>query len=122
MTNVNCRNYNQYYDDIINDSGQIDPNKCFNGSLVYQNVDNYHFNDFLNYKSKDYYDFINKNFDRYSFPENYSDLTYEQICEQQKYSLKPQQNLQVVYSIPTFKIMDFLYSMDLDPERLRRVL
>ena len=91
MTNVNCRNYNQYYDDIINESGQIDPNKCFNGSLVYQNVDNYHFNDFLNYKSKDYYDFINKNFDRYSFPENYSELTYEQICEQQKYSLKPQQ-------------------------------
>ena len=89
--NVNCKNYNQYYSDIINSDGQIDPNKCFDGSLVYQNIDKYNFNDFVNYKSKDYYDFINKNFDRYSFPANYSELTYEEICEQKNYSLKPQQ-------------------------------
>jgi len=66
-------------------------NGVFDESTVYRNINDYKFNDFVNYKSKEYYDFINKNFDKYSFPKNYSQLTYEEICEQPGYSLKPQQ-------------------------------
>jgi hypothetical protein len=48
-------------------------------------------NSYLNYKSKDYYSWINNTLKDYSFPADYSAKSFEDICESKEYSLKPQQ-------------------------------
>ena len=83
---TDCNNYNQYYTDVMGD-----PSKCFKGSTVYPKMKNFHINNFKEYKSKDYYSFINENLKEYSFNENYPSLTFKDICESSDYSLKPQQ-------------------------------
>ena len=73
---TDCNNYNQYYTDVMGD-----PSKCFKGSTVYPKMKNFHINNFKEYKSKDYYSFINENLKEYSFNENYPSLTFKDICE-----------------------------------------
>jgi hypothetical protein len=58
---------------------------------VYSNFTNFNLNDYLNYKSRDYYTWINNNLQDYSFPGNYRSQTFESLCENVDYSLKPQQ-------------------------------
>lgn len=61
----------------------------FDGKGVYDKT--FNFNDYLKYNSKDYYSFINDKFDRYSFKEDYSQKDFDNICNTDEYSLKPQQ-------------------------------
>ena len=70
---------NQYY------SGSV------TGSELYKNNLNFNFNNYNKYQSKKYYEWINKNFNDYSFNPEYSSKTFEDICENPEYSLKPQQ-------------------------------
>jgi hypothetical protein len=84
---------NQYYSDIIDEAGIIVPSKFFN-KKVYNNFITKNVNSYSNYKSKDYYSWINKSFAKdYSFPSDYSSKTFEELCENVDYSLKPQQKL-----------------------------
>ena len=53
----------------------------------------FNLNDYRNYKSKEYYTWINNNLNEYSFPSNYLSKSFEDICENVDYSLKPQQKL-----------------------------
>jgi len=88
---MDCNNYNQYYSDTLDSLGNFDQTKCFKGSEIYPKMRNFAINNYKDYKSKDYYNFINKNLGEYSFPINYADLTFEDICNSKDYSLKPQQ-------------------------------
>jgi N12 class adenine-specific DNA methylase len=88
---MSCDKYNQYYSDIVDNDGNIIKDKCFDGTSIYKNINDYNINDYMNYKNVEYYEQINRDFTRYSFPEDYDKLTYSEICEQTKYSLKPQQ-------------------------------
>jgi hypothetical protein len=88
---MDCNNYNQYYSDTLDSLGNFDQTKCFKGSEIYPKMRNFAINNYKDYKSKDYYNFINKNLGEYSFPSNYADLTFEDICNSKDYSLKPQQ-------------------------------
>ena len=88
---MSCDKYNQYYSDIVDNDGNIIKDKCFDGTSIYKNINDYNINDYFNYKNVEYYEQINREFTRYSFPEDYDKLTYSEICEQTKYSLKPQQ-------------------------------
>ena len=63
--NINCSNYNQYYTDVVDADGNIDETKCFKGSTVYPKMKNFAINSYKNYKSKDYYNFINENLNEY---------------------------------------------------------
>ena len=84
---------NQYYSDVIDDSGKIIPSKFFN-KKVYNNFSKQNVNNYKNYKSKEYYSWINKSFAKdYSFPSDYASQTFENLCENNSYSLKPQQKL-----------------------------
>jgi len=84
---------NQYYSDIVDETGNIVPSKYFN-KKVYNNFISKEVNSYNNYKSKDYYSWINKSFAKdYSFPPDYSSKTFEELCENVDYSLKPQQKL-----------------------------
>ena len=84
---------NQYYSDVIDDSGKIIPSKFFN-KKVYNNFSKQNVNNYKNYKSKEYYSWINKSFAKdYSFPPDYASQTFENLCENNSYSLKPQQKL-----------------------------
>jgi len=85
-----CNGTNQYYDDVVDATGNIIEKNCFEPGL-YSQMKNFNFTDFMEYKNKDYYNYINTNFREYSFPENYKDLSFEDICETEEYSLKPQQ-------------------------------
>ena len=78
--NLDCNNYNQYNSE-----------ECFKGSTVYPLQKSFNINNYLKYKSKDYYSWINNNFSKYSFPNDYSTQTFNDICENSEYSLKPQQ-------------------------------
>jgi len=51
----------------------------------------FNFNDYLNYNSQDYYTWINNSFKDYAFPSDYSQQTFQDLCENVDYSLKPQQ-------------------------------
>jgi len=79
---------NQYYSDVTEDN-EIVSLKHFNKKVYH---DKFHVNDYLNYKSKEYYSWINKNFSKdYSFPLDYSSKTFDDLCSSTDYSLKPQQ-------------------------------
>lgn len=58
---------------------------------VYPMMKNFNVNSYKNYKNKDYYTWINNSFKNYSFPESYKQNTFQQICDNENYSLKPQQ-------------------------------
>ena len=95
----NCDDYNQYYTDIFDNDGNLITSRCFKGNEVYPEMKKYNINNFLNYKSKEYYYWINNNFKEYAFPpEDYDSSDYnpekafDDICGKDvKYSLKPQQ-------------------------------
>jgi hypothetical protein len=76
--------YNQYSDDINN--GII-----FNGNKKYSDLKDTKFNDYLLFDNKKYYSSINKDFSEYSFPEDYLDSSFEELCKVGEYSLKQQQ-------------------------------
>jgi hypothetical protein len=79
---------NQYYSDVTED-GKIVPSKLFNKNVY---TSKFNVNNFREYKSIDYYNWINRSFgDNYSFPSDYTSQTFESICESADYSLKPQQ-------------------------------
>ena len=86
-----CNSTNQYYDDIIDPEGNIEESKCFDSNSVYGMMKNFKFNNFKEYNNREYYNYLNKNFGKYSFPENYLDLNFENICKSESFSLKPQQ-------------------------------
>ena len=65
--------------------------KPFDGISIYPKIKNVHFNDYLEYKNEEYYSLINEYFGDYSFPEDYSELSFEDICRAGEYSLKQQQ-------------------------------
>jgi hypothetical protein len=88
---MDCNNYNQYYSDTLDSSGNFDSSKCFKGSEIYPKMKDFAINNYKDYKGKDYYKFINENLSEYSFPSNYADLTFNDICNSKDYSLKPQQ-------------------------------
>ena len=79
---------NQYYSDVTENDVNI-VSKYFNKKVYTPKFD---FNDYIKYKSKEYYAWINKSFLKdYSFPPDYSSKTFENLCESSDYSLKPQQ-------------------------------
>lgn len=86
-----CNGYNQYSDTLDPTTGILIPEKCFKGSVIYSQIDSFNTNDYSDYRSNDYYNFIKNNFEQYSFPEGYKDLTFDQICKPEQYSLKQQQ-------------------------------
>ena len=77
-----------YYTDITDETGQIVASKRFN-KRVY--IPKFNINSYSNYRSRDYYEWINKNLNVYSFPANYQQKTFQELCENRDYSLKPQQ-------------------------------
>ena len=92
----NCNKYNQYYTDIFDKDGKLITSKCFKGNEIYSSK--FNFNNYVKYKNKEYYYWIDTNFNEYSFPEedynseSYSpEDAYNSICESKVYSLKPQQ-------------------------------
>lgn len=86
-----CNEYNQYVSDIYDEFGKIDPSKCFKGSTVYPKLKSVNFNNFKEYKSKEYYAWINQNLPQYAFTSDYSTKTFDDLCESKDFSLKPQQ-------------------------------
>ena len=84
---TSCNTVNQYYSDVTDSNGKIIDSKCYKG--VYPSKVNV--NSYLNYKSKDYYSWINNTLKDYSFPTDYSAKSFEDICVSKEYSLKPQQ-------------------------------
>jgi hypothetical protein len=86
-----CNYDNQYYTDVIDSECNLLVNNCFNGEEVYPPMKDFNFRNFLNYKSKNYYEYINSKFDKYSFPPDYKSLTFDDICDSKDYSLKQQQ-------------------------------
>ena len=83
--------FNQYYSDVTDDTGTVDPDKYFNGNIY--KLDNFNFNNYKNYNSKEYYSWINKNLNQYSFTPDYSGKTFDELCNTTTFSLKPQQKL-----------------------------
>jgi hypothetical protein len=78
MQNKDCNDYNQYTD-VLSPDGKVIKERCFKGSLVYPPIKDFNFNNYDGYKSKDYYNYINKEFSDYKFPDDYRELTFEQI-------------------------------------------
>ena len=91
FVNTLCNYDNQYYTDVIDSDCNLLVNDCFDGKVVYPPMKAFNFKNFLDYKSKDYYEYINSNFNKYSFPPDYKSLTFEDICDSKDYSLKQQQ-------------------------------
>jgi superfamily II DNA or RNA helicase len=92
---MDCNIYNQYYTDVVID-GKIINDRCFKGSRVYDK--NFKINSYTDYKSGDYYNWINQSFKQYAFPDEKfndpgydPDAVYSSICNSSEYSLKPQQ-------------------------------
>ncbi len=85
-----CRDINQYFQDTHDSNGNFLPERCFKKS-VYTEGKKYNFTDIQTYDSYGYYSWINNNFSQYSFQESYKDLTFEGLCLNKEYSLKPQQ-------------------------------
>jgi len=79
---------NQYYTDVKNEDKTLNTSKYFS-KKVYSN--SFNINDYFNYKSPDYYTWINNSFKDYSFPRDYAEQTFTELCESVDYSLKPQQ-------------------------------
>ena len=79
---------NDYYTDITDETGQILTSKKFNKGIY---IPRFNINNYRNYQSREYYEWINKNLKVYSFPANYSQKTFQELCESRDYSLKPQQ-------------------------------
>jgi len=97
MNNIimDCNNYNQYYTDVVINNKIINE-KCFKGSKVYGK--NFKINSYTDYKSGEYYNWINESFKDYAFPDEKfndpgydPDAVYSSICNSSEYSLKPQQ-------------------------------
>ena len=86
-----CNQYNQYVSDIYDEFGKLDPSKCFKGSEIYPKLQSFNFNNFKDYKSKEYYAWINQNLPQYAFKSDYSTKTFDELCESKDFSLKPQQ-------------------------------
>jgi hypothetical protein len=86
-----CNDDNQYYTDVVDSNGNLLIDDCFIGKNIYPPMKAFNFKSFLDYKSKNYYEYINSNFKKYSFPPNYKSLTFDDICESNDYSLKQQQ-------------------------------
>ena len=61
-----CNEFNQYYTDVVID-GKIVNDRCFKGLTVYK--EKFNVKSYNNYDSKGYYDWINKNFKEYAFPD-----------------------------------------------------
>jgi superfamily II DNA or RNA helicase len=76
---------NQYHTDISGENGTA---KLFNKGVY---AKHFNINDYQKYQSKDYYKWINSSFMDYSFPSDYSQQTFADLCESRDYSLKPQQ-------------------------------
>ena len=94
---MDCDIYNQYYSDVVIDRKIINE-RCFNGSEVYRDVKKFNVNGYKNYKSNEYYNWINTSFQRYAFPDEKfndpgydPDAVYSSICNAGDYALKPQQ-------------------------------
>ena len=94
---MDCNKYNQYYSDVVID-GKIVNERCFKGSEVYKDVKNFKINNYLNFDSDKYYNWINNSFKQYAFPDEKFNSTgynaeavYQDICNPVEYSLKPQQ-------------------------------
>ena len=87
---MDCDKYNQYYSDVVENDTLI-PDKCFKGSIVYK--PDFNFNNYQTYKSKDYYKWINKTMVDYSFKPDYANKTFDNLCNVNNFSLKPQQKL-----------------------------
>ena len=94
---MNCNEFNQYYTDIVDADGNLVTTKCFNGK-IYKDTKRFDVNSYKNYKSGEYYTWVNSNFKEYAFPdEKYDavsyneDLSYQATCENKAYSLKYQQ-------------------------------
>jgi len=92
---IPCNEFNQYYTDIVDASGNIVT--CFNGTF-YPEQKNFQVNSYKNYKNKPFYSWINENFKEYAFPrEDYDSEQYSpssvfaKNCESKVYSLKQQQ-------------------------------
>jgi superfamily II DNA or RNA helicase len=97
MNNIimDCNIYNQYYTDVVI-NGKIINDRCFKGSSVYNKK--FKINSYTDYKSNDYYTWINESFKQYAFPDEKfndpgydPDAVYSSICNATEYSLKPQQ-------------------------------
>ena len=58
---MDCNKYNQYYSDVVID-GKIVNERCFKGSEVYKDVKNFKINNYLNFDSDKYYNWINNSF------------------------------------------------------------
>ena len=87
---MDCNNYNQYRSDV-KENGKLIPDKCFKGSIVYK--PEFNFNNYQTYKSKEYYKWINQNMVDYSFKPDYINKTFDNLCNIDNFSLKPQQKL-----------------------------
>ena len=94
---MSCNEFNQYYTDIVDASGNLVSTKCFNGG-IYKGTKAFNVNSYKNYKSNDYYTWVNNNFKEYAFPDERYDsdiydeeVSYRATCENKAYSLKHQQ-------------------------------
>ncbi len=94
---MDCNKYNQYFNDVVID-GKIINERCFQGSEIYKNFNKFKVNDYLNFDSEAYYNWINNNFNEYAFPDEkfnsvgYNpEAVYQSTCNPVEYSLKPQQ-------------------------------
>ena len=92
---MDCDIYNQYYTDVVI-KGKIINDRCFKGSRVYDKK--FKINSYTDYKSGEYYNWINQSFKQYAFPDEKfndpgydPDAVYSSICNSSDYSLKPQQ-------------------------------
>ena len=92
---MDCNIYNQYYTDVIINHKIIN-DRCFKGSSLYNKK--FKSNSYTDYKSNEYYTWINESFKQYAFPdEKFNDpgydpeAVYSSICNASDYSLKPQQ-------------------------------
>jgi superfamily II DNA or RNA helicase len=94
---MDCKNYNQYYSDVVV-NGKIVNQRCFKGSEVYKNIKRFKINNYVDFDSEKYYQWINDSFNQYAFPDEkfneagYNpEAVYNNICNPVDYSLKPQQ-------------------------------
>ena len=86
-----CNKYNQYATDVLDQDGNLITIKCFDGDDIYAEQKTFNVNSYKDYKNKDYYSWINRNFMDYSFDEENYDNSFDKICNGVSYSLKQQQ-------------------------------
>jgi len=78
---------NQYYSDVVIDGKLV--NSRFFDAKVYKDFKKFEVNNYLTYKSNDYYSWINRSLNEYSFSP--TELTFDELCNAKEYSLNPQQ-------------------------------